>query len=352
LGADIDLFNYKLGLTFDWYKRTTSDMITQGPPLPSVYGAAAPLGNFADLETKGFELSIRWNDRIEFAKPLTYNIRLILADNVSYITKYNNPNLLRRNFSTFVADYYEGMRVGDIWGLTTAGLFIDEEDISSHADQSFIQHNVGDGAPRPGDIKFEDINGDGKIDWGAQTIDDAGDLTVIGNSSPRYSFGVSLNGSYGNFSVSAFFQGIAKRDWYPPLANKFWGPYGYWGSAIPLYFIGHSYTSDNPDPDAYWPLYKGNQAYYNRQLTAQTRYLQNTAYIRLKNLSISYSFPRSALQKLRIKGLQVSFIGQNIWSYSPVYKITRDLDVEQLDGGNGTYYPMLKSYSIGLNLDL
>ncbi|WP_236974175.1 SusC/RagA family TonB-linked outer membrane protein [Membranihabitans maritimus] len=350
-GLDADFFKGRLSFVFDWFQRNTKDMITVGPVLPSVFGASSPRGNYADLETKGFEVSLRWRDQLEIDKPLNYSLQLTLSDDVSYITKYNNPQgnlIIDPNLRT--AGYYEGMRVGDIWGLTTLGLFADQAEIDDHADQSFILTNVGGQPAKPGDIKFEDINGDGKVDWGDQTISNPGDLSVIGNMSSRYKFGIRLNGEYSGFAISTFFQGVAKRDWYPVHhQNPFWGPYGYWGAEIPIHFLENSYTNDNPDPNAYWPRWKGNMAYGNRQLQPQTRYLQNTAYIRLKELTLSYS-PQKLASMAGMSKLSFFFTGNNIWTYSPVFKISKDIDPEQMDDNIGTYYPMLKTYSVGVNI--
>ncbi|MFC5411477.1 SusC/RagA family TonB-linked outer membrane protein [Larkinella bovis] len=351
LGLDMDLLQNRLGVVFDWYKRTTSNMITAGPLLPDVFGAAIPQGNYADLETKGFELSVTWRDKIGAAKPFNYSVQFTLADDISQITKFNNPKgTLVIDPDMRTAGYYQGMKIGDIWGLTTLGLFASQEDINSHANQSFILPNIGGMPARPGDVKFKDLNGDGKIDWGDRTISNPGDLSIIGNMASRYKFGTRLSGEYGNFSLSAFFQGVGKRDWYPTHhQNPFWGPYGYWAAEIPTHFLENSYTIDNPDPNAYWPRWKGNMAYGNRQLQPQTRYLQNTAYIRLKEITLSYS-PRAFAKKIGLSDLRVNFTGLNLWTYSPVFKITRDIDPEQMDGGIGTYYPMLKSYNLGINV--
>ena len=352
-GLDLDLFNNRLGVVFDWYRRTTTDMITTGPVIPAVFGAPPPEGNYADLETEGIELTLGWRDQIlTSAKPISYNVQITLADDVSYITKFNNPDRnLNLDPEIRTTGFYEGLRYGDIWGLTTLGLFADQEEIDNHADQSFIVANVAGMPAEPGDIKFADLNGDGVIDWGDRTVDNPGDLSVIGNMQPRYKFGIRLGGNYSNFSVSTFFQGVGKRDWYPTNhRNPFWGPYGYWGGEVPTHFLENSYRADNPDPNAYWPKLKSGLAYGNRQLQPQTRYLQNTAYIRLKELTIAYSSKRVA-DFLRMSDFRLSYSGYNIWTYSPVFEITRDIDPEQMDGGAGSYYPMLKTHSLSVSLN-
>ena len=350
VGTDIDVLRSRLGLSFDWYRRETTNMITPGPVLPVVFGAAIPKGNYADLETKGFELSLRWNDQIKLRKPISYGIRLTLGDNDSYITKYNNPlGLLIADPNTFVMGYYEGMRVGDMWGMTTDRLFTSKEDIANSPNQSFIQSsNLS--ILLPGDIKFKDINNDGKIDKGQSTLANHGDLSIIGNTRPRYNYGITLNSNWNNFSISAFFQGVGKRDWYPMYGTtEFWGQYTVWYANIPRHTLRNAYTLDNPDPNAFWPRYKGPSSYGNRGLQAQTRYLQNAAYIRLKDLNIAYSLPTRVIEKVKLTNARIYVSGQNIWTYSPIFKITKDIDPEAIEG-TGNNYPMLKSITVGLSL--
>ena len=359
VGIDMDLLDNRLSASFDWYIRKTTNMITAGPTLPLVFGANVPKGNNADLKTRGFELSLLWKDQINTRKNLSYSVRFTLADNVSYITKFNNPlGLLTRNDYTFQPlNYYVGQRVGDIWGYETAGLFTSEEDIQKHADQSFVQVGAANIA-LPGDIKFKDLNNDGKIDKGKNTLQDHGDQKIIGNSTPRYSFGVTTNLNWNNFSLSAFFQGVAKRDWYPSYGStSFWGQYTVWYGAIPESTLKNNWTFNGNDPNSYWPRYRGPMPYGERELQPQTRYLQNAAYIRLKSLTISYSLPKPIVEKLKGVNVQFYLSGQNIWTYSPLFKITKDIDPEVIEnasssGYDGITYPMLKTYTIGANISL
>ncbi|MCE5345312.1 MAG: TonB-dependent receptor [Bacteroidales bacterium] len=350
-GLDIDLFKSKLSGSFDWYKRTTTDMITAGPTLPVVFGATIPKGNYADLETKGFELSLRWNDQINTRKPIYFGVRVTLADNISYITKYNNPTgLLVADPNYFTVGYYQGMRVGDIWGYETEGLFTSEEDVTTHANQSAVMSSNLSKA-LPGDVKFKDLNNDGKINKGSYTLSDHGDWTIIGNTTPRYSYGVTIDCNWNNFSISTFFQGVGKMDWYPPYGStEFWGQYTVWYASIPKHTLKNAYTLDNPDPNSYWPRYKAPSPYGERGLQAQTRYLQNASYIRLKDLTISYSLPQKIVERIKLTNVRFFFTGQNIWTYSPIYKITKDVDPEAITVGQGNQYPILKTYTLGVDL--
>ncbi|MCW3109710.1 MAG: TonB-dependent receptor, partial [Segetibacter sp.] len=215
-GADVEVLKRRLTVTADWYQRKTTNMFTTGQPLPSVFGASVPKGNYADLLTKGWELSVNWSDQIRTHKPITYSLRVTLADNVSNITRFYNP-------TNQLSTYYQGQRLGEIWGFETDGFFTSAEDISKHADQSyFVVSN--NNKLLPGDLKFKDLNNDGKVNNGSNTLNNPGDRRVIGNSSMRYPYGITGDIGWNNFSLSFFFQGVGKRDWYPSTeAAYFWG---------------------------------------------------------------------------------------------------------------------------------
>src|SRR5690606_20029408 len=205
IGLDLAMLDNRLSLSMDGYIRTTKDMFTLGPELPAIFGASSPRGNYADLETKGWEVSVNWRDGFELgSKTFNYGIGVNLADNITKILKYNNPNK-RLN------DYYEGQILGEIWGKVTDGFFLSEHDVKTSADQSLFS-STAVGVWRPGDIKFKDLNNDGVIDHGENTANDPGDRKVIGNSRPRYMFGVNLNAEWNNIFISAFFQGVGKQE--------------------------------------------------------------------------------------------------------------------------------------------
>lgn len=355
VGMDMAFLRRRLNVNFDWYRRNTTGMITAGQPLPAVFGAAVPKGNFADLRTSGWEVSVSWQDQIPMRKPLTYGIRLTLADNISYITDFYNPHKL-------LSTYYKGQRLGEIWGFKTEGFFESAEDIQKHADQSYIVVS-NNNKLLPGDLKFADRNGDNRINNGKNTVDEPGDLAVIGNSSIRLPYGITGNVEWNNFSLTAFFQGVGKRDWYPSVeAAYFWGQSNRVYSFLPTFNLDR-WTEENPSQDAYFPRYRGYTALSGtRELAVkQTRYLQDASYIRLKNITIGYALPRGVLERLHLSSVRIYFTGQNLWTYSPMYKITKNFDPEVIEGsdieindsqGDGFSYPMQKSWTIGLNIGL
>lgn len=353
VGLDATLLSGRFNLTFDWYSRITTDMFTAGQPLPHVFGAAVPFGNYADLKTNGWEVTVGWKDQFDAGgNPFHYSVSGSLWDNQSEIVKFNNPTKL-------LSTYYEGMKVGEIWGYETLGLFASDEEAANWADQSFLL-NSNTNEYLAGDVKFADRNGDGVINQGKNTVDEPGDRMIIGNNSPRYQYGVNLSANWKGVGISAFLQGVAKRDWYfAPEADLFYGPYNRPYGFQPTMMMDDRWTEENPG--GYWPRYRGYTALgTNRSLGApQTRYLQDASYLRLKNVSIDYTLPPSWMAKAGVRKAMLYISGQNILTFSGLYKHTDNFDPEIIENpagdmtnshGQGDAYPMLKSYTVGLNL--
>lgn len=356
IGFDFSMMNDRLSFVGDYYVRNTTDMFTIGLTLPATFGATAPKGNYADLQTKGWEASLVWRDMFNISsKPFSYNIRLTMADNKSVIKRYNNPDKL-------LSDYYEGQTIGEIWGYETEGFFIDQADIDSHAKQSPQMRASPTNIWYPGDIKLKDINNDGFVNIGTNRVSDPGDRKIIGNKSPRYTYGISLSADWNNFFFSTFFQGVGKQDWYPSTeAEFFWGQYNRPYNNIPKWHLGNMWTPENTN--AYFPRTMSRAASNStsRELgVAQTKYLQNIAYIRMKNIQIGYSLPKNLISKIGASDLKIYFSGENLWTYSPLYKLVSGLDVENTgqsdkflsssDYGDGYNYPMLQSLTVGINV--
>ena len=349
IGADFGTLNGRLRFSGDYYIRKTTDMYTVGETLPDIFGATSPKGNYADMTTRGWEITLTWRDHFQLAdKPFNYEIRGTLSDYISTIDRYNNKD-------GKLSDYYAGQRVGEIWGYVTEGLFQSQEEIDNHADQTLIQSS-SQRVTYPGDVKIKDLNGDGVIDYGQNTVDDHGDKTIIGNSLPRFSYSMNLSADWNNFFFSAFFQGVGRQHWYPSNECIFWGQYNRPYNNLPEWHLDNYWTEDNRD--AYLPRYAG----YNSSLksTTQTRYLQNVAYIRLKNLQLGYNLPQTVTSKLRMQNARVYVSAENLWCWSPLYKHTRDLDVTNINGsdpdltdggsGDGHSYPQMTSISLGVSL--
>jgi TonB-linked SusC/RagA family outer membrane protein len=357
IGLDISMMSNRLSFSGDAYVRKTTDMFTFGLTPPAVFGASVPRGNYADLTTKGWEASITWRDKIgNGKKPFKYNVRFVLSDNKTVIDKYNNPE-------KFLNDYYVGQTIGEIWGYETAGFFIDAADIASSAKQNPQMRASPTGLWFPGDIKLRDLNKDGLINVGENKAGNSGDRRIIGNSSARYSFGVNLGADWNNFSFSVFLQGVGKQQWYPSTeAEMFWGQYNRPYNNIPIFHLGNMWTPQNTN--AYFPRTMSRAASNATTRTlgvAQTRYLQNVAYVRMKNIQIGYNLPSNWTKRIGAQTMRLYFSGENLFTYSPMYKVVKNtIDVENAvrsdrdtnsgNSGDGYNYPMLKSYSFGVNL--
>jgi TonB-linked SusC/RagA family outer membrane protein len=357
IGLDLGMLSGRLNFTGDAYIRKTTDMFTTGLTPPAVFGAATPRGNYADLTTRGWEASLTWNDKLgNSKKPVSYNVRLTLSDNKSTIDRYNNPNKL-------LSDFYEGQTLGEIWGYETEGFFIDAADIASHAKQNPQMRASPTNLWYPGDIKLRDLNKDNLINRGENKVDNPGDRRIIGNSLPRYSYGVNLGADWNNISFSVFFQGVGKQQWYPSTeAEMFWGQYNRPYNNIPKFHLGNMWTPENTN--AYFPRTMSRAASSNTNRTlgvAQTRYLQNVAYLRMKNIQVGYNLPSAWISRIGARSLRVFFSGENLFTYSPMYKIVKntidvenavaaDQDLNSGNAGDGYNYPILKSFSFGINL--
>ncbi len=357
-GLDLGMFKGKLNITADVYARKTLDMYTVGPTLPDTFGASSPKGNYADMSTYGYELSISYNDSFVLAgSPFNYGVKATLADYHSIIDRYNND-------SRKLSDYYAGMRVGELWGFRTNGLFQNQAQIDAEFGGAGYKNTLMETSQNkvtyPGDIWFRDLNGNNKIDKGSNTADDPGDMEIIGNTQPRYIYSFMLNGSWRGFSLSAFFQGVGKQDWFPGNECPFWGQYNRPYNNAYKWMIGNYWTEDNPD--AYLPRYTGYyQPFYKGSSYPCDRYLQNVAYIRLKNLNIGYDLPKKWIEKLSLSSVNVYFSGENLWTWSPLYKRTKDFDVLSIthksdkdlsdSRGTGYNYPSMKTFSFGITIN-
>lgn len=367
-GLDMSFLKGRLSFTGDYYIRKTLDMYTVGPTLPDVFGASSPKGNYAEMTTRGYEITVRWNDSFNLAgKPFNYGLKASLVDYKSIIDKFNNR---KKELSTaaYNTNYYAGMVVGEIWGFVSNGLWQNQADIDAAeagalaAGQKYYNPLMQTSKTYklyPGDIRFEDLNGNGYIDRGQNTVDDPGDRKIIGNSEPRYIYSFGIDLEWNNIFLSAFFQGVGKQDWYPSNeASVIWGQYNRPYAQMPKWHLNNYWTEDNPD--AYLPRYAGYYApFYKGTNNANTRYLMDVSYIRLKNLQVGYTLPSKWTDAIRMKKVSIFFSGENLWTWSPMYKYTRDIDVTAniygtdsvlSSTGDGFNYPTLRSYSLGLNI--
>lgn len=365
IGLDFGLFNNRLTGTFDYYNRRTQDMVGPGEVLPDILGTDVPNVNNLNMTSKGWELSISWRDRIG---EVNYGITANLYDHTITIDDYPNPF---KDFS--VSNYYSGAKLGDIWGYTTIGIAKTQEEMNAHLDRLdaayTAKHGHAPAEPRrgqariksdyawgAGDIMYADLNGDGIISNGENTAGDRGDMTVIGNNTPRYNFGLNLEASWRGFDVKVFFQGTMKRDYWASGPMMFGASgIGKWQAVGYKPHLDYFRAADTTDPlgpnvDAYYPRANWGGGEANTQV--QTRYLQNAAYCRLKNVTIGYTVPKVITQKASIDNLRVYVSGENL---ANITNFTGTGDPELIEAydkayGYGKVYPLQRVFSVGLNV--
>jgi TonB-linked SusC/RagA family outer membrane protein len=343
-GMDISMLKNRLSATLDVYTTRTTDLVGPGIALPALLGTGVPRQNGGEVKTKGFELEVKWRDRIG---NVSYEIGANIGDNKSVVTKYNNPTNL-------LSTYYEGQTIGEIWGYNTAGLFQTKDEVTKWVNQNFLFS----GTWNPGDLKYVDRNGDGKIDVGTNTKDNSGDKTVVGNALPRYLYGFNFNVSWKGLDLSAFFQGVGKQDLW--LGDLFNGAVLRGAANGPLHAMVYQQHLDywrdassplGANPNAYFPkpysVYDGDNSKNFGNPT--DRYIQNGAYLRMKNIRLGYTIPKAFLKKVLIKSARLYFSGENLL----VFKKIQLLDPEETGGrnGGGRTYPLAKSFSFGLDLN-
>lgn len=352
-GVDISAFKNRFNVTYDLFRRDIKDMLTQGTQLPSVFGASPPRENAADLRTKGFELSINWKNNFKISgKALSYNLGFILGDSRTFITKFDNPN-------GDIQQFYVGQEVGEIWGYTVEGFFQTDNEYLNHADQVLVNERIRNNYlinhPVAGDIKFADLDGDGSVNSGDRTLAKPGDLKRIGNSNARYNYGITMGADFAGFDLNIFAQGIMRRDWNPGTDNGFfWGPFSrQYQNFYPKSVESMAWTPENPD--AYFPrlaVYADRGGdFQGAQLRVNSdKYLQNAAYLRIKNITLGYTIPKNLVSKLHLDNIRLYATGVNFFTFSPLYKNNPDrtIDPEQL--GTGNDYPFTKTYAFGLDV--
>lgn len=348
VGIDLAMFNNRLTLNADYFQRATKDMVGPAPELPGILGTAVPKVNNLDMTSKGWEMQLIWRDQI---RDFRYGVTFSLSDNKVVINKYPNASnsIFDKNGNIW---YYPGAVVGDIWGYTSIGIAKTDQEMANHlaslpnGGQSAIGSGWG-----AGDIMYKDLDGDGKISGNTKTLSDKGDLSVIGNTTPRYNFGLNLDAAWKGFDLRIFLQGTMKRDYLPSSSSTmFWGAVGYWQTNFYKphldYFRGEDTTSPlGPNTDSYYPRPLEN----GRNRVSQSRYVQNAAYCRLKNVTLGYTLPSSLTRKFYVNNLRLFVSGENLLTFT---KLVDTFDPETIGVGNwdGCTYPLSKTCSLGVSV--
>lgn len=344
-GFDLGMLNNRLTVNFDYFKRKTIDMVGPAPELPVILGTGVPQINNADMESYGFEIEARWQDRIG---EVGYSVRAVLADDQQRVTNYPNP-------TGNISNWYNGRKSGEIWGYTTIGIAQTQDEMAKHL--TTVSQNSLNTKWGAGDIMYADMNGDGKIDGGAGVLGNTGDRSIIGNSSARYRYSLDLSADWKGFDLRIFAQGVGKRDWMPN-GPYFWGASGgQWQSAG---FMEHMdfFRDENSElvkagiasvnKNSYFPKpYFGT----GKNQQTQSRYLQSASYLRLKNLQLGYTIPKRVLSRIGLSNVRVYVSGENLLTFTKMIDIF-DPETVALSGWNdGKTYPLAKVYSCGISIN-
>ena len=337
IGLDAGFMKNKLNLTFDWYTRETNGMLAAGSQKPAVLGTTAPLENVANLRTNGWELSLNYNDKI--GKDIDYNIGLSLYDSRTKITKYDNV-------SNLLSQYYKGQYINEIWGYETDRYYTKDDFDADGKLKAGIPYVEGYSSPNPGDIMYIDKDGNGIIDKGQNTLSNPGDRKVMGNSTPRYQYGISGGIGYKNLSVSFLLQGVGKRDLW--ISNElFWPWYDEYSTLMGSQL---NYWTEN-NTNAYYPrIYDRAKKNTAANRLPQTKYLQNGAYLSIRNITIAYTLPKSLLKNFSMANASVFVSGENLATFD---HLPQGLDPEaelNRSGARGWTYPYLRKWSFGVKV--
>lgn len=340
-GLDLAFLNNRLAMAFDIYQRTTKDMVGPAQQLPAIYGANVPVTNNAELRTRGWEVELTWRDKIN--KDLSYNVNFTLSDFQSVVTKYNSPDKALRG-------YYEGKILGDIWGYQTIGIAKSDKEMAEYLavnSQSDLGQNWGGG-----DLMYKNLDANPRINSGASTLTDHGDLSVIGNTTPRYSFGANIGFKYKMFDLSMFFQGIGKRELFIDGAT-FFGVASEWQRSLFVDHLDYFRFAGEPlgaNSDAYYPRMRidANNHY------ASDHYIQNAAYIRMKNLQVGVNLPINTNKNKLVKGARLYLSGENLFTFSKlrIFDPEGALGGSNNEMGSGKTYPMYRVFSAGVEINL
>lgn len=383
IGLDARFFDSHFGITFDWFNRDTKDMIVPTDGVnTTTFGSSAPKANNGWLRTNGWELQLDGNYR--FDNGIGLNATFIIADAKSTIMKYGDTKSL--------SSWYVGKTYGEIWGFQADRLYqmddfeqdgeghliyrelteADTDDPNCVGRMAYIlkpgpngekpvyqaYYQGGSFIFGPGDVKYKDVDGDGKLSWGSKTTDDHGDWSLIGNDTPRYEYSLRLGFDWKGVDFSIFFQGVGSR--------QIWGkgPLCVAGcntgdGAMAAAIANDYWTPENTG--AFWPAAYGMDRYANSDYNyiCNDRYLLDMSYFRVKNITIGYTLPRKWTSAINIEKVRAYFTAENILTFDKLHGLPVDPECvtgysmwgsNYAQGNTGMSTPVFKTLSAGLQV--
>jgi TonB-linked SusC/RagA family outer membrane protein len=323
LGLDAAFFNKRLSLTVDYYRKLTDDILLN-LDIPATIGLTAPPQNAGSVENKGWEFGLNYrggqgNSGFRY----TLGGNLSINENKVVDLKGTGPYITGSDIDPryIIA---KGLPINTLWGYQTDGLFQTEAEIAEY--KATYATNT-----KPGDVKYIDRNKDGKIN--------ADDMTAIGNSFPKYTFGVNSDFSYKNFELNILFQGAAKVD--ARLAGALAEMGNQEGFTHEIY-TNNYWTPENPGARFPRPV-----KFDLRNVATSDRLVIDGSYVRLKNVQLAYNIPASIVSKLRVSRIRVYTSATNLFTISKLNDWNLDPEVPS---GRAVYFPQTALYTFGLNL--
>ena len=337
VGVDLGLFNGRLNASFDYYWKYNNDMLSN-LQLPHTIGIGVPAVNVGKLKTWGWDIDIKWNDRIG---KLRYQIAFNISDSQNRLVEYDGADVITAGTRKLI----EGYELNTIWGYKTDGYWNSKEEYQQYKADHPGYKSFSDGKIGAGDVRFitlPDANGsiDHQVGAGSGTKEDHGDLVYLGNTNGRYLYGLNLSAQWNGFDFSVMFQGVAKRKML--IDSEAITPFGR-THQMPWTIHRDYWTPENTD--AFWPrLYNYNGDMFNFQ--PSDKWVQNAAYLRLKNITLGYTLP---IPKRYIQKLRLYVSGNDIWEHSDILKV---FDPEAGNNVGRNYYPFFRTWSFGVNITL
>lgn len=322
IGLEGQLFNNKLNFSVDYYKKRTSGILL-ALPLPVVTGFASSTQNAGVVDNKGWEFSMGFRDNAHVVK-YSFNGNLAMNTNEVIDLKGAGPFI---NSSYDLDPRYivkVGLPFNAHWGYKTNGYFQSASEIASYP-------TIASGT-KPGDVKYVDLNNDGKIN--------ADDWTMIGNPFPKYTFGLTSEFSFKNLTLNVLFQGAAEVD--TRLSGAL-SEIGIFEGFTHKLVTNNYWTPENPN--ARFPLPRKND---QRNVNTSDRLIIDGSYVRIKNLQLLYNIPSLGLKTLGLSTAKVYVSATNLLTFSKLNEWNLD---PEADSGRGTYYPQTSIYTLGLSLN-
>jgi TonB-dependent starch-binding outer membrane protein SusC len=336
IGLDASLFNNKLDIAFDWYTRTTSDMLTQVPIPRSSGTASIPFVNIGEVNNTGVDLNITYRDQVG---QLRYSISGQISQYKNNVVKLNDdPNAQIFGFSTrlpAISLTKAGLPIASFFGYVVEGVIKDDAEAAKAVQIP--------GYTRAGVFKFKDVNGDGKIN--------ASDRTIIGNPHPDFTYGLNVNLGYKNWDLTVFAQGVQGNEIFNYL--KYWTDFNTFQGNRSRDMLYNSWKKQGDV--AQLPRLNSNDT-FSQQIS--TYFVEDGSYMRIKNIQLTYNVPATLLKKIKLSSMQVYVQGQNLLTLTKYKGLDPDINIRNSGADNQDIhmgidegaFPVAKSYNVGLRV--